>query len=206
MQLRERLKQGEEGFTIIEMLIASIVLVLASLAVFMTFASALKNVQRSKESQVSISVAQREMERVRVIPYDEIRLSSAPAAATPELGVRDPRTRVISLTDLPMFDLDRDEGMDQQVLQRLELPVEGGPEGEVSAETTGVRSEDGTEVTVFRFVTCEEEVAGSCLRKRVVIDVLPTPKGNLANYQRNYYELQSTIADPEFGLDSEAGT
>jgi prepilin-type N-terminal cleavage/methylation domain-containing protein len=200
-RVRERLHDGEDGFTIIEILIASIILVLASLAVFMTFASAIKNVQRSRESQVSISVAQREMERVRVIPYDEIRLTSEPEAPRPELGVRDPRSRVLTFGVAPSFDLDRKVPL---APQPLELPVEDGPEGEVAGESTEVRSEDGTEMTVFRFVTCEEEVDGTCLAKRVIIDVLPSPKTNLANYQRNYYELQSTIVHPELGAPQEA--
>ncbi len=193
----ERLKGEEGGFTIIEMLIASIVLILASLAVFMTFASAIKNVQRSRESQVSISVAQREMERVRVIPYDEIRLSSEPSAASLELGVRDPRGRVLTFAGAPSFDLERETALKAQTLV---LSVDDGPAGEVDPETSGLRSEDGTEVTVFRFVTCEEEdEAGNCLAKRVTIDVLPAPKANLAKNQRNYYELQSTIVHPELG-------
>ncbi len=60
--------------------------------------------------------------------------------------------------------------------------------------TEEVRSPDGTEVTVYRFVVCEEE---ACLAKRIVIDVLPTPKANLANYRHSYYELQSTVIEPE---------
>lgn len=198
-RVRERLHDGEDGFTIVEILIASIVLVLASLAVFMTFASAIKNVQRSRESQVSISVAQREMERVRVIPYDEIRLSSVPVDPnTAQLEPRNPLDRVQEFSGAPSFDLARaGSGFDPQALV---LPVDGGPDGQVDVETPGLRSEDGTEVTVYRFVTCEEEdEAGNCLAKRVVIDVLPAPKANLANYRRNYYELQSTIVHPELG-------
>jgi len=192
-----RLRRDEEGFTIIEVLAASFILVLASLAVFMTFAVAVKNVQRSREGQIGISVAQREIERVRVIPYDSIRLSSTPARV---FDARSPFNRVESIGGVPSFDVDRDTAHFEY--QELVVPQVGQPTGEVAAETPGVRSDDGTEVTVYRFVTCEEEDgSGNCLRKRVVIDVLPTPKGNLANYERRYYELQSTIADPDAGIE-----
>ena len=70
--------------------------------------------------------------------------------------------------------------------------------GLVTPETVGVSATDGTEVTVVRFVTCEEagKTNTTCKAKRIVIDVIPVAKGNLANYKHSYYELQSTLVDP----------
>lgn len=190
-----RARTGEDGFSIIEVLIAAFILVLGSLAIFMAFAAAVHNVQRGRESQLGISVAQREMERVRVIPFDSIRLSSAPEAPF-SLDPLDPYSRVE--IGGARYDVVRDDGS-AAVYEPLLVPEDTDPPqppARVDVETEGVRSEDGTEVTVYRFVTCEEEdLEGNCIAKRVIIDVQLAAKANLGNYQRNYTELQSTIVD-----------
>ena len=175
---------GEErGFTIIEILVASFILVLGSLAIFMTFAAAIHNVQRSRESQVGISVAQREMERVRVIPFESLGLSTLPLKSN---VAENPRYR-IRTSGVEQFDIDRDTPQTWRDL------VAGGT---VAPETTGVRTNDGTEVTVYRFVVCEE---AACLAKRVVIDVWRAQKANLGTYRPAYTELQSTIVSSDPG-------
>lgn len=176
--------EREEGFTIIEMLIASTVLILGSLAVFMTFAAAVHNVQRGRENQVGISVAQREMERLRVVPFASLGMVSTP---TFKSETKSPFNRIRISGGKTQFDLLRSSATDYRNLKIG---------GEIAPETKSVKSNDGTEVTVFRFVVCEEE---SCHSKRIVIDVLPTPKANLGNYQHAYHELQSTVVDPALG-------
>ncbi len=196
-----RSRTGEEGFSIVEVLIAAFILVLGSLAIFMAFAAAIHNVQRSREGQIGISVAQREMERVRVIPYDEIRLSSTPVAPSPATDPYNPYGRITASGGTSWFDVERDDATPPQYEPLLVAEESDPPQppARVAVESPGLRSEDGTEVTVYRFVTCEEVVEGECVAKRVIIDVLPTPKANLANYQRNYYELQSTLVKIDGG-------
>jgi type II secretory pathway pseudopilin PulG len=182
-RLRE-ITSREDGFTIIEILIAAFILVLGALAVFMTFASAVHNIQRGREQQVGVSVAQREMEKVRVLPFDSVGLSSTPTfSADP----KNPGNRVSGSGSSTQFDLIRGGATENRKIRTG---------GSVVPVSTGVRSPDGTEATVYRFVTCEEE---ACLAKRVVIDVLPVTKGNLAGYRHSYYELQTTLVDPEPG-------
>jgi|GEM_PF-3094183 len=194
-RLRKRLGgagagSGEDGFTILEVLIAAFILVLGALAVFMSFAAAIHNVQRGRETQIGVSAAQREMELVRAMPYDQVALSSQPLFSA---ETKSPDNRLTQSGT--KFNVNR--GAEEEA---LEFPVlwQVGV-GKVAPETRGLRSVDGTEVTVYRFVLCEEPggTVETCLRKRVVIDVLPTPKGNLGNYQHSYYELQSTVVDPE---------
>lgn len=188
-------RDGESGFTIVEVLVAAFILVLGSLAIFMTFAAAIHNVQRSREAQVGISVAQREVERIRVIPFDSIRLKTSPTSPSVP-NVKNPYSRVAVVGGVRKFNVVRDTA-ELADFQTLLVPTgaPGQATAEVDVETPGVRSNDGTEVTVYRFVTCEEELAGRCVAKRLIVDVLATPKANLANYQRNYTELQSTIVD-----------
>jgi hypothetical protein len=202
MVLRTRLRavlqparDGEAGFTIIEVLVAAFILVLGALAIFMTFAAAIHNVQRSRESQIGISVAQREVERIRVIPFDSIRLTTSPSAPSVP-NAKSPFSRIAVIGGVRKFNVVRDTTKPTQY-QSLLVPTgaPAQPVAEVDVETPGVRSSDGTEVTVYRFVTCEEEIAGRCVAKRLIVDVLATPKANLSSYQRNYTELQSTIVD-----------
>jgi Tfp pilus assembly protein PilV len=172
---------GEGGFTIIEVLVAAFILVLGALAVFMTFASAIHGVQRSKETQQGISVAQREMERIRVEPFANIGIQGGSVTPGAPTETKLPTSRVTS--GGREFNLNRRGAP-------LSKPIVSG---DLVAVKSGVRSDDGTEVTVYRFVVCEE---AACLAKRIVVDVLPTPADNQAGYQRSYYELQSTVVNP----------
>src|ERR1700742_4994489 len=85
---------GEEGFTIIEVLVAAFVLVLASMAVFMGFAGAIHGIQRGREMQQGVSVAQREMERIRVEEFDNIGLTSTTVTPAPASESKNPNSRV----------------------------------------------------------------------------------------------------------------
>lgn len=177
--------QGEEGFTIIEVLVAAFILVLGALAVFMAFAAGVHNIQRSRETQIGVSVAQREMERVRVTGYDEVGTTTLPAfSATTTL----PENRITTVSSKQYFNLKRSGTAEPRLLL----------EGKLEAKTENVKSTDGTVVTVYRFITCEETegTATSCRSKRAVIDVLPAEKANQGSYRHSYYELQSTIVDP----------
>jgi Tfp pilus assembly protein PilV len=197
--VNERLdKSGEEGFTIVEVLVAAVVLVLASLAIFMAFAVSIHGIQRSRETQIGISVAQREMERVRVIPYDSVALSTIPTVMTtaekaekPES--REPRWRVRTSSGVTEFDMARATTKEEW------KPLLGsGLVTPVSSGTSKVTASDGTEVEVDRFVACEEsgKTAATCPAKRIVIDVIPIAKTNLSGYKHGYFELQSTLVDP----------
>ncbi|MFT3863542.1 MAG: prepilin-type N-terminal cleavage/methylation domain-containing protein [Solirubrobacterales bacterium] len=180
------------GFTIIEVLVAAFILVLGALAVFMTFAAAIHNVQRGKETQQGVNVAQREMERIRVEPFRNIAVEGGTVTPTPgESKLPTSRVGAGGTT----FEVDR-EGGDTMPLVAASTPCAenecGLPVGPLERE-----SEDGTKVDVYRFVVCEEGEVEPCLRKRIVVDVLPIPADNQSGYQHSYYELQSTIVEPE---------
>jgi Tfp pilus assembly protein PilV len=189
---------GEEGFTIIEVLVAAVILVLGALAVFMTFAAAIQNVQRSKETQVGLSVAQREMEKVRALPYAEVGLEAAAPtsveAGSPGLRVRSSSTE---------FNLARTGTANWQKL------VSGG---KVKPGPEELSSIGGTKVMVYRYVVSQEDAAliassycqenptkSACTgnqRKRVVIDVWPLKQSNSPS-RHGYYELQSDFVNPK---------
>ncbi len=194
MALFARLRKEEEGFTIVEILIASIILVLGALAVFQTLSASIHNVQRSKETQVGLSVAQREMEKIRALPYEKIALKTTPVNAT---EASSPNNRVSGTA----FNLKR-----TGTSEYATMVVSGS--GEVEP-TSSAFSVGGTSVTVYRYVVWRKDAAycatgtnsekESCKTgqnyKRVIIDVVPSKPANVTN-TRSYYELQSDFVNP----------
>jgi Tfp pilus assembly protein PilV len=198
-RLRQRLGR-EEGFTIVESLVAALVLALGSLAVALTFVSAIHNVQRSRESQFGISIAQREMEWVRAHDFADIALTTTPAAPTDPGDELDPLDRV--LPGQAAFSVNRREAQANTSTFKNAMPlVDDIPTGfDNTKEVRYLEGDDeGTQVqaTVYRFVMCEEEVLPTnCDSKRIVIDVVPKVNAIERGRRRNYFELQSTIVNP----------
>src|SRR5690242_7594256 len=90
-----RAGQDERGLTIIEVLVAALILALGAMATFGVLAAATKNAQRAKASQVALDLAQEEIERLRAIPYDQLGLSSLPTHAN---NSQNPNFRVQAAT------------------------------------------------------------------------------------------------------------
>src|SRR5215218_3281190 len=84
MRLRRHLCHAgdEQGLTLVEVLIAALVLAMAAMATFALLASATKNAQRARQTQVSLDLAQEELERLRSVPYDDLAISSPPTPST----------------------------------------------------------------------------------------------------------------------------
>ncbi|MDX6608434.1 MAG: hypothetical protein QOF85_359 [Solirubrobacterales bacterium] len=193
MDLR-RLKNDEEGFSVLEVLVASIILVLGALAVFQTFSASIHNVQRGRETQIGLSVAQREMDKVRSLAYEKIAMKTTPVNSTETTS---PNNRISGTT----FNLNR-----TGTANYATMVVSAS--GEVEPFSTAF-SVGGTKVAVYRYVVWRKDtaycatVAGSetesCKTgqsfKRVVIAVLPNKPGNIAT-RRPYYELQSDFVNP----------
>ncbi len=202
-----QLRSGEEGFTIIEALVAAIILTLGSLVVAVTFVSAIHSAQRSSESQFGISIAQREMEWVRAHDFNQIATKAKPGEPERTADQLSPLDRV--LPGAEKFSVDRAEDRANTSDFENAMPfvagvtVDGLPQGFENTKTvkyfegTG-RTSTQAQATVYRFVLCEEEgvLAENCDTKRIVIDVVPKVNGIEQGRQRNYYELQSTVVNP----------
>jgi type II secretory pathway pseudopilin PulG len=175
---------NEEGFTIVEVLVAAIVLVLGSMAVFVAFAGAIHGIQRGREMQQGVSVAQREMERIRVEPFSEVGLTTTSVTPAPISESKNPASRV-------------SPGGGEFNLNRTGNPsYKPFAPGNLQVEKPEVSSVGGSRMNVFRYVVCESEIASECVAKRIVVDVVPVPADNASGYQHSYYELQSTIVKP----------
>ena len=84
--IRERLGGGESGLTIVEVLVAAVVLTLGAAATFGVLGAATKNAQRAKATQVALDLAQEEMERLHSLPYESLAVNSQPATSSQPLN------------------------------------------------------------------------------------------------------------------------
>lgn len=184
LTLRATASEAEDGFTIIEVLVAAFVLVLAAMAVFIGFAGAIHGIQRGREMQQSVSIAQREMERIRIEPFDVVGLTTTTVAPAPAAESKNPTSRVSPGGG--EFNLNRTGTPDYRTF----VP------GDLEVERPEVNSVGGSKMNVFRFVVCEQEDEAGCIAKRIIVDVVPVPADNQSGYQHSYYELQSTIVEP----------
>jgi type II secretory pathway pseudopilin PulG len=203
----------EEGMTIVEVLVAGIILIAGGLGVLGIVDAGSRNVFRAEQSQVVANVLQGEMEKLRQIPYEELAMTSLPVdSGDPE----DPNSRIASTSFLYT-------GRNSTGLKPL---VYNGGTSEGETIKGGTVDPGPTSVvigklhaTVSRYVvwdTCPSSLCqdGKHL-KRVVVAVRldQTASGGTPRYQ----EIQGQFVDPEVepavlpeqnpgGSDSEAWT
>jgi type II secretory pathway pseudopilin PulG len=195
----KRLGEGEAGLTLIEVLVAAVVLVMGAAATFGVLGAATKNAQRAKATQIALDLAQEEMERLHSIPYEELSVNRTP---TPTSNAKDPNSRIsVSIGD-SLFALRRDP-------LGAYFPLDVDEEKGVSPEsefTTGNTEAGGVTGTLYRYVvwrndpSCsEEECPGEHDYKQIVVAVKPDRAVSQGG-ESGYVEVQSAItAPPEEG-------
>jgi type II secretory pathway pseudopilin PulG len=101
----------QDGFGIIEAVIAAFILILAAAATFTAYNASTRATFRAQQSQVRLGWAQQEMEKIRALPYDQIALTFRPycrtgidhCAPSDPLSASDPLSRLSGAT----FNLNR---------------------------------------------------------------------------------------------------
>jgi Tfp pilus assembly protein PilV len=191
----------EDGFTLIEVLIAALILVLGALATFGILASATVSNQRAKATQVALDKAQQEMEVLRSLSDEELALTGTPPPSTEE---GNPGYRVSGAGD--KFALRRGTPPTEYKL----LVVEGGVrypldtiEGaKVSPGPTNFTSGD-VSGKVYRYIVWRNDASCSSATcpgeqdyKQIIVAVKLDPKANGGN-PGGYVEVQSNFVDPE---------
>lgn len=188
--------EREAGFTIIEVVVAIFVLVMASLATFGLLSAATKNTARAKATQVAMDRAQQEMEALRSLTYEKLALTSTPEYLAKPLN---PNYRVSS----GRFALTREPPGNYQKMvvnggeiYGSEKTIEGGvvvpSEHFESGEVSG---------TVHRYVVwrnderCGEKCPGPQDYKQIIVAVKLNTPGNQSG-ERGYVEVQSDFVNP----------
>ena len=185
---------GEErGMTVVEVLVAGVILVLGALGVLGIVDATSHNTFRAEQSQALANVMQREMEKLRQLPYKELALESLPVhSSEPD----DPDSRVASGS---YFYTGRDETGLKPLVYNGSLngteTIEGGTvePGPTPFQVGKVRGE------IYRYVvwdTCPSSLCtdGRHLKRAVIVATIDkTPAGGTRRYQ----EIQSQFVDPE---------
>ena len=191
--LERRFGGGEAGLTMIEVLVASVVLVLGAGATFGVLGAATKNAQRAKASQVALDLAQEELERLHSIPYEDLAVNPMPTATS---NPQDPNSRISG----NLFALKR--GNPNQAY----FPVVVDEETGVSPESdffTGDSEKGGITGTLYRYVvwrndpscTTEECEESEQDYKQIVVAVKPNRPVSQGG-ESGYVEVQSAVTAP----------
>ena len=172
---------GEDGLTVVEVIVAGMILVVGSLGVLGMVDASTRNTFRVEQSQTVANLLQREMEEIKELPYDEIALTTQPSQVSDE---DDPNSRVAGTA----FYTNRNgTGLKPLVAGGSVVP---GPE---SFEVEDVKG------SVYRYVVWDNCLPSLCddgeFLKRVIVAVwLDTTASGGA---RRYQEIQSQVVDPE---------
>ncbi len=196
-----RRARDAEGFSLVEVLIAAVVLVLGALATFTLADAANRNTFRAEQSQVISDRLQAEMEAVKRLEYTKVALTSPPVGST---DATSPNNRVGSSGGVPTFALNENGTNSTPLVVNGSDSVTGGvvdagPEA-FSAGDLGVGAAGDVSGQIFRYVNwindpeCPESVCpGSKDFKRITIAIkLDTTAPGGA---RAYEQVQSDVVD-----------
>jgi Tfp pilus assembly protein PilE len=195
---------GEGGFTIIEVLVAALILTLASAALFGVLAAATRNGARAKGTQIALDRAQQEMEKLHSLTYDELALTRTPSYVA---NSTNPNHRIVNGN----FALQREPASEYAQMVVNGLPLQGSEkviEGGVVVPGP-IAFEDGdVKGHVYRYIvwrndkSCPESETGEDLcpgtqdYKQLVVAVKLDATAAEPR-ERNYVEVQSAALDPE---------
>lgn len=200
-------RDEEDGLTLIEVLVASIILALAAMATFGVLAATTRNAQRAQATQVALDKAQEEMEKLQTVPYEKLALKSLPehegSPLNPNYRV-DGKNYAVKRDPLGQYgEMVRDGGSYYGIspdVKKIEGEIMFGPfpfeEGTVSGE-------------IYRYIVwrndpqCPESAVGTedfCPGQQDYKQLIVAVKLNGPVAQQgegNYVEVQSAVSNPE---------
>jgi len=192
-----RREHREAGFTIIEVLVAILIVSIAAMTTFTLMSAAARNSQRAEASQVALDYAEQELELLRSMEDKNLALTASPSTST---NHNSPNSRVNNGT----FALAR-----QPLGNYRNLVVNGGSLYGGGHITGGTVNPGPTKFTsgdvsgrVYRYIVwrndekcTEANCPGKQDYKQIVVAVrLDTPPNQAA--ERGYVEVQSNFVSP----------
>lgn len=198
-RIATRLRE-DGGFTIIEVLVAALILTLASVALFGTLAAATRNGARAKATQIALDRAQQEMEKLHSLSYEELALTTTPEHSNNTL---DPNNRVVGND----FALKREPQEEPAPMVANGGSIWGAPEKKVEhgvVKPGPIKFENGeVKGHLYRYIvwredpSCPESICpGYQDYKQLIVAVKLDSTGSEPR-ERNYVEVQSAALDPE---------
>ena len=169
MNIRSRLADGEEGFTIVELMAALSVLAIGFVALAASLGIGFKQITLGRQRQTATELANARIEHLRNVPYAAIGLSSAPEYAT---SLDDPDHFLSN--DGSQYDYSGNETFEDVIVDdtsgqvlHLEDPVTVG----------------ATTMSVFQYVTWADQ-ANNVKRLTVVVVYRPAAIEGIAKFVR----------------------
>jgi prepilin-type N-terminal cleavage/methylation domain-containing protein len=205
--MRQR-DSGQQGFTIVEVIVAIFIVSMGAMVTFGLLTSATRNAQRVKASQVAVEVAEQELERLRSEPDDKLALTELPPPSTSPLN---PNYRVSG----DKFALSR-----QPLGEYGELASIGGElQGTGTSKTSGFITEGNVKPSekfesgdvkgrIYRYVVWRNDAACGTLcptsqdYKQVIVAVRLDTAPN-ETFAHGYFEVQSKFIDPTRNSESD---
>jgi prepilin-type N-terminal cleavage/methylation domain-containing protein len=195
----------EDGFTLIEVMVAALILALSSAALFGVLAASTRNGARAKATQIALDRAQQEMEKLHSLSYDELVLTKLPQPSNNRLS---PNNRVNGTNGT--FALKREPQEEFAPMVREGDSLWGGGfvgKGVVKPGPIAFQSGD-VKGQLYRYIvwrndkSCPESETGEDLcpgfqdYKQLVVAVKLDSTGAEPR-ERNYIEVQSAALDPD---------
>ncbi len=199
----------EDGISIVEVLVAALILVLGALATYSTLSGAAINTQRAKATQIGLDRAQQEMELLRSLPEEKLAMTQAPASSK---HTHSPNYRVSNGN----FALTKGEPPSNYAVMVINGgSLYGGGEitgGTVNPGPTSFES-GGVKGKIYRYIVWRKDTScptancpGEQNYKQIVIAVRLTTPGDESG-EGGYVEVQSDFINPgkERKKQSDAG-
>jgi type II secretory pathway pseudopilin PulG len=191
----------EGGFTIIEVLVAALVLALASAALFGVLAATIRNNARAKSTQIALDRAQQELEKLHSLSYDELALTVTPEVSSNPLS---PNHRIVNGS----FALQR-EPQGEYAPMAVNPGVGVVKPGPIVFESGDVKGH------LYRYIvwrndkSCPETSTENLCPgfrdyKQIVVAVKLDTTGSEPR-ERNYVEVQSAALDPDSVAEAPKG-
>jgi prepilin-type N-terminal cleavage/methylation domain-containing protein len=186
---------AEEGFTLIEVLIATVIMVVGIMAVVTTFESSRNLTTVDAKQESATHRGERELESIIARPYDNIALTAAPSHSG--TSDSDPGFFVTSASP-PKYQWDRSDA------SKLESFCSGSTapcDGSAGALTPGPQpwTAAGDSGSLYRFVTWVDDQCGNCTAttdyKRVTVALTV----NGPNAPKKPIYISTIVSDPQAG-------
>ena len=195
-----RRRAREDGFTLVEVLIAVLVVVTGALATFGLLGEAVKDTVRAKGTQVALDRAQQEIEALRSLSNKQLAMTTTPEPSTNPLN---PNYRILSSGFANSFALTREPLGSYATMVINGEPLYGGGVVTGGVVNPGPSSFTSGDVSgeIYRYVVWrnDEKCGAACPGgqdfKQIVVAVKIDGPPNQGG-ERGYVEVQSDFVDP----------
>jgi type II secretory pathway pseudopilin PulG len=190
--------RGEAGLTIVEVVVAALVLAMGAMATFGLLGAATKNTQRAKATQVALNRAQQEIETLRSLKNEQLALTDYPPHVSSPMN---PNYRVSNGT----FATVREPPSGYEDIVVNGDPLYGGDyvKGGIVSPGPVSFSSGGVSGKIYRYVVWRDDAScpaatcpGTQDYKEIVIAVKLDTPGSQSG-ERGYVEVTSDFVDPD---------